>query len=82
MAMMTGDRVVAIEVMGVCNAAAHQTNYTVKATYKTMSNTVQRITRQGGKIIKVTVPGVTQSISETPVAAEEAQKKGNKSKKK
>jgi CpcD/allophycocyanin linker domain len=84
MAMMTGDRVVVIEVAGG-NATLRQTHYTVRTTYSTMSNTIQQITRQGGKILKVTVPGSTPSVSEAPapvVAAEEPQKKGFKSKKK
>lgn len=83
MAMMTGDRLVMIEVTGVCNAAAHQTHYSVKSPYSSMSSTIQRITRQGGKILKVTISGSTQDISEEPatVQTEEAQPKGNKSKK-
>jgi intein/homing endonuclease len=55
MAMMTGDRIVLIEVSGVCNAMAHQTHYSVKIPYTSMSSTIQRITRQGGKIVKVTM---------------------------
>lgn len=84
MAMMTGDRLVLIEVTGVCNAAAHQTNYSVKAPYSNMSSTIQRITRQGGKILKVTIAGSTPSIPEVAatVHTEEAPTKGSKSKKK
>jgi hypothetical protein len=87
MAMVTGDRVAVIEVMGVCNAAAHQTNYSVKTTYSSMSSTIQRITRQGGKILKVTVSGSISESSPSPAepsapAEVEPQKKGFKSKKK
>jgi predicted dinucleotide-binding enzyme len=94
MAMMTGDQTVLIEVSGVCNAMAHQTDYSVKIPYSSMSSTIQRITRQGGKIVKVTmgnpVPATTSTHSaepSTPVKASatvavEPQKKGFKSKKK
>jgi phycocyanin-associated, rod len=70
MAMMTGDRIVLIEVSGVCNAMAHQTHYSVKIPYSSMSSTIQRITRQGGKIVKVTmgnpVPTAEATAEATP----------------
>jgi CpcD/allophycocyanin linker domain len=85
MAMMTGDRLVLIEVMGGCNTAAHQTNHSVRTPYSNMSSTIQRITQQGGKILKVTVVGSSQAPIAAPAApsevAEEPQKKGGKSKK-
>jgi phycocyanin-associated, rod len=93
MTMMTGDQTVLIEVSGVCNAMAHQNNYSVKIPYSSMSSTIQRITRQGGKIIKVTMGNPVPTPEATPPAlpskpakaaavAVEPQKKGFKSKKK
>jgi phycocyanin-associated, rod len=95
MAMMTGDRIVLIEVSGVCNAMAHQTHYSVKIPYTSMSSTIQRITRQGGKIVKVTMgnpvptpettPETTSSVLPSKPAkavAVEPKTKGFKSKKK
>jgi hypothetical protein len=66
MAMMTGDRIVLIEVSGVCNAMAHQTHYSVKIPYTSMSSTIQRITRQGGKIVKVTMGNPVPTPETTP----------------
>jgi intein/homing endonuclease len=91
MAMMTGDRIVLIEVSGVCNAMAHQTHYSVKIPYSSMSSTIQRITCQGGKIVKVTmghpvptpetIPSALPSKPAKAVAVE-PKTKGFKSKKK
>jgi hypothetical protein len=95
MAMMTGDRIVLIEVSGVCNAMAHQTHYSVKIPYSSMSSTIQRITCQGGKIVKVTMGNPVPTSETTPEAtppalpskptkavAVEPKAKGFKSKKK
>ena len=60
MAMMTGDRSVAISVTGAGKSTSHQTNYTVKVPYSSMARTIQVITKQGGKITNVTV-GTTDS---------------------
>jgi phycocyanin-associated, rod len=72
MAMMTGDRIVLIEVSGVCNAMAHQTHYSVKIPYTSMSSTIQRITRQGGKIVKVTMGNPVPTPETTPETKPEA----------
>ena len=61
MAMMTGDRSVAISVTGAGKSTSHQTNYTVKVPYSSMARTIQVITKQGGKITNVTVGTIASS---------------------
>ena len=67
MAMMTGDRSVAISVTGAGKSTSHQTNYTVKVPYSSMARTIQVITKQGGKITNVTVG--TMDSSAVPTVA-------------
>lgn len=67
MAMMTGDRSVAISVTGAGKSTSHQTNYTVKVPYSSMARTIQVITKQGGKITNVTV--ATTADSAVPTVA-------------
>ena len=88
MAMMTGDRSVAISVTGAGKSTSHQTNYTVKVPYSSMARTIQVITKQGGKITNVTVgtiapsavPNVTSSdaSSDAPTETIEPIKESNK----
>ena len=85
MTMMTGDRPVVIEVAGVCNTTAHQSNYSVKVPYSSMSSTIQGITRQGGKIVNIAIAGTAATAMAEPITApvsEDTQKKGGKSKRK
>lgn len=95
MAMMTGDRSVVISVTGAGRSTSHQTNYTVKVPYSSMAQTIQVITKQGGKITNMTVattassavPTVTSSAvsNDAPTETIEPSKgsnKGFKSKKK
>jgi len=70
MAMMTGDRSVAISVTGAGKSTSHQTNYTVKVPYSSMARTIQVITKQGGKITNVTVG--TMDSSAVPTVASSA----------
>jgi len=71
MAMMTGDRSVAISVTGAGKSTSHQTNYTVKVPYSSMARTIQVITKQGGKITNVAV-GMMDSSAVPTVASSAA----------
>jgi hypothetical protein len=71
MAMMTGDRSVAISVTSAGRSTSHQTNCTVKVPYSSMARTIQLITKQGGKITNVTV-GTTASSPAPTVAPSDA----------
>lgn len=87
MAMMTGDRSVVISVTGAGRSTLHQTNYTVKVPYSSMAQTIQVITKQGGKITNVTVATTASSAvsSDAPTETIDPSKepnKGFKSKKK
>jgi phycocyanin-associated, rod len=53
-----GSRTVAIEVTGVCRqSVARTSNYTVKVPYSRMSQTIQNISRMGGKVAGVSLGG-------------------------
>jgi hypothetical protein len=61
-----GSRTVAIEVTGVCRqSVARTSNYTVKVPYSRMSQTIQNISRMGGKVAGISLGG-TPSVAETP----------------
>ncbi len=61
-----GSRTVAIEVTGVCcQSVARTSNYTVKVPYSRMSQTIQNISRMGGKVAGISLGG-TASVAETP----------------
>lgn len=83
MTMMTGNRPVLIEVAGICNTTAHKSNYSIKVPYGSMATTIQGITRQGGKIVNISISGAAP-IAEVPAVSnpDEGQKKGGKSKRK
>ena len=54
-----GSRTVAIEVAGVCHQdVARTSNYTVRVPYSRMSQTIQNISRIGGKVAGVSLGGV------------------------
>ena len=51
-----GSRTVAIEVTGVCRQDVMRTsNYTVRVPYSRMSQTIQSISRMGGKVANISV---------------------------
>lgn len=58
-------RTVTIEVTGVCQQAVNKTaSYTVRVPYSQMSQTMQRINRQGGKVASVSLKGKVQPAAE------------------
>ena len=70
MAMMTGDRSVAISVTGAGKSTSHQTNYTVKVPYSSMARTIQVITKQGGKITNVSIGTMASSAVPTVTSSD------------
>ncbi len=86
--MLTGDRMVRLEIAGVCQQAiSHTSNYSVIVPYRSMSQTMQNISRMGGKVVGVQVSDVAAAApNATPVAAAPAAEKtsgtGKKGKKK
>jgi len=69
-----GSRNVTIEVSGVCRQDVMRTsNYTVKVPYSRMSQTIQNISRMGGKIAGI-------SMGEPPKVAQEETKDSGKKK--
>jgi hypothetical protein len=77
-----GSRTVAIKVTGVCRqSVARTSNYTVKVPYNRMSQTIQNITRMGGKIASVSLGGITavaKTVSKTVAEPEPKRSGGNK----
>ncbi|BAZ43075.1 rod linker polypeptide CpcD [Chondrocystis sp. NIES-4102] len=67
---------IAIQVTGVCRQDVMRTsNYTVKVPYSRMSQTMQNISRMGGKVTGVSVGGTamsTTSATKTMVTQPEA----------
>jgi hypothetical protein len=54
--MLTGDRMVRLEIAGVCQQSIVPTsNYTVTIPYSSMSKTMQSVSRMGGKIVRVQI---------------------------
>ena len=61
-----GSRTVEIEVTGVRRQDVMRTsNYTVKVPYSRMSQTIQNISRMGGKVASVSLGGTAPQVSET-----------------
>jgi hypothetical protein len=86
MAMLTGDRVVRLEVAGMCQQnISHTSNYTVTVPYGSMSKTMQNISRMGGKVVGVHLSDVAaaagQPAAVAPKAAPKAEAKEGKKKK-
>lgn len=66
-------RTIEIEVTGVCRQDVMKTsNYTVKVPYNRMSQTMQSISRMGGKVSKVT-------LLPTPIQPKKTKAKAKKS---
>jgi CpcD/allophycocyanin linker domain len=67
--MLTGDRMVRLEVAGMCQQQISRTsNYAVTVPYSSMSQAMQNIQRRGGKVIGVHVSDVIAAVG-TPIAA-------------
>ena len=59
-----GSRTVAIEVTGISRQDVMRTsNYTLKVPYSRMSQTIQNISRLGGKVASVTLGGTAPQDS-------------------
>jgi len=81
-------RAVTIEVTGVCEQSVNKTaGYTVRVPYSQMSQTMQRINRQGGKVVSVSLLGKssaqvvasdTAPEADAPDAPKPSRKKGRK----
>ena len=74
-----GSRTVAIEVTGIRRQDVMRTsNYTVKVPYSRMSQTIQNISRMGGKVASVSLGGTAPQDSE-PTSGEEPQRQSKQS---
>jgi phycocyanin-associated, rod len=74
-------RTVTIQVTGVCRqSVARTSNYTVKVPYSRMSQTIQNISRMGGKVAGVSLVGTTPvaTKSSQPVAEPEPKRSGSR----
>lgn len=66
-----GSRTVSIEVTGIRRQDVMRTsNYTVKVPYSRMSQTINNISRMGGKVASVSLEGTAPQDSK-PMASEE-----------
>jgi hypothetical protein len=67
--MLTGDRVVRLEITGMCRQPSfHTSNYVVTVPYGSMSRTMQNIMRLGGKVTGVHMSDVAAAsgVAVTP----------------
>jgi hypothetical protein len=67
--MLTGDRVVRLEITGMCRQQSfHTSNYVVTVPYGSMSRTMQNIMRLGGKVTGVHMSDVAAAsgVAVTP----------------
>jgi phycocyanin-associated, rod len=73
-----GSRTVAIKVTGVCRQSVSRTsNYTVKVPYSRMSQTIQNITRMGGKVAGISLGGTTAAAQTPSNTVAEPEPKGS-----
>lgn len=74
-----GSRTISIEVTGVRRQDVMRTsNYTVKVPYSRMSQTIQNISRMGGKVASVSLGGTAPQDSE-PTSVKEPQEQPKQS---
>jgi hypothetical protein len=67
--MLTGDRMVRLEVAGGGQQSISHTNsYTVTVPYASMSRTMQNINRMGGKVVGVHVSDVNAAAPQSTTA--------------
>ena len=67
-----GNRTIAIEVTGVCRQDVMRTsNYTVKVPYSRMSQTIQNISRMGGKVAGISLGDTVASEASATAAPTE-----------
>lgn len=76
-----GSRTISIAVTGVCRQdIMRSSNYTVKVPYSRMSQTIQNITRMGGKVAEISLNGNDSVAEAPPEVKEEAPKRSSKRK--
>jgi CpcD/allophycocyanin linker domain len=90
--MLTGDRMVRLEVAGLRQQQMSRTsNYSITIPYRSMSSAMQNIMRLGGKVVGVQVSdaamAATPTVVTTPIATTEVKvtktpAKNNKAKRK
>lgn len=89
--MLTGDRMVRLEVAGICQQSiSHTSNYAMTVPFGSMSKAMQNINRMGGKVVGVHISDIkaaaAQSVStatanvtdKTPPKTPTQSKKGKK----
>ncbi len=68
-----GNRTIAIEVTGMCHQdVMRNSNYTIKVPYSRMSQTIQNISRMGGKVANVSL-GETAAPAHSEAQAPESE---------
>jgi CpcD/allophycocyanin linker domain len=73
--MLTGDRMVRLEVAGGGQQSISHTNsYTVTVPYASMSRTMQNINRMGGKVVGVHVSDMNAAAPQVTMAPEPTDK--------
>jgi CpcD/allophycocyanin linker domain len=73
--MLTGDRMVRLEVTGGGQQSISHTNsYTVTVPYNSMSRTMQNINRMGGKVVGVHVSDMNAAAPQVTTAPEPTDK--------
>jgi hypothetical protein len=70
--MLTGDRPVRIEVMGLCQQqTSKRSNYTVTVPYPSMAKTIQTIGRMGGKVTGIQIGQlINNTVTVSPTSEE------------
>jgi hypothetical protein len=82
MAMLTGDRVVRLEVTGMSQQkVSHTSNCTLTVPYSSMSKTMQNISRMGGKVVGVHVSDMAGAAGKPAAVAPKVTPKEEKKKK-
>jgi hypothetical protein len=86
--MLTGDRMVRLEVTGICQQSiSHTSNYAVTVPFGSMSSAMQNINRMGGKVVGVHVSDVKAAAAQpvptaTATATDKTPTQSKKGKKK
>jgi hypothetical protein len=80
--MLTGDRMVRLEIAGVCQQSiSHTSNYSITVPYRSMSQTMQNISRMGGKVVGVHVSDTQAAAAPTAAAPAPAAEEKSSNKK-
>ncbi|BDA69236.1 hypothetical protein RIVM261_059000 [Rivularia sp. IAM M-261] len=65
----SNNRLVLVEVTGAVHKQVHNSNYIIKVPFNRLSQTIQRITRTGGKVVNVTMSSLDIKEQNTQVEA-------------